>query len=114
MKTDYTEYEDKYDENNFWKWLERFAKVIGREFVFKILQIYYVLQRNDVPTKTKWLIMGALGYLISPIDVVPDSIPIIGWVDDVAAIGYVLSTVANYVDAHVNHQATVMLDKWFK
>ena len=41
----------------------------------------------------KVLIIGALGYLISPIDLIPDEIPVIGLMDDygvlVAALGKV-------------------------
>ncbi len=29
-----------------------------------------------------WIIAGSLIYLISPIDIAPDFIPIIGWIDD--------------------------------
>lgn len=34
-----------------------------------------------------WLIIGSLVYLFSPIDIAPDFIPIVGWIDD----GIVLS-----------------------
>lgn len=53
-------------------------------------------------TGQKALIMGALAYLVSPIDVVPDCIPVVGWLDDVAAIGIVLSQVSKYVDSGIN------------
>lgn len=34
-------------------------------------------------TKYRWvLVLGTLIYLISPIDIAPDFLPIIGWVDD--------------------------------
>ncbi|MEA5497585.1 YkvA family protein [Limnoraphis robusta] len=34
-------------------------------------------------TKYRWvLILGTLLYLLSPIDIAPDFIPIIGWIDD--------------------------------
>ena len=37
--------------------------------------------------KEKWIVLIlvlALLYIISPVDVVPDPIPVVGWVDDVA------------------------------
>lgn len=40
--------------------------------------------------KDKAIIIGALGYLISPLDVIPDAIPIAGLGDDVAVLLYVL------------------------
>lgn len=34
-------------------------------------------------------ILLAIIYILSPIDLLPDIIPIIGWVDDLAALGFV-------------------------
>lgn len=36
--------------------------------------------------------LGVL-YCLSPIDVIPDVIPIIGWIDDIGVIAYVIKTV---------------------
>ncbi len=41
---------------------------------------YKSMLRN---TKYRWvLVLGTLIYLVSPIDISPDFLPIIGWVDD--------------------------------
>ena len=42
------------------------------------------------------LIVGALLYLISPIDAIPDMIPVVGWLDDIG--------VATAVLAYLNHK----------
>lgn len=34
-------------------------------------------------------VLLALLYVVWPIDLVPDLIPIIGWIDDLVALGYV-------------------------
>lgn len=49
--------------------------------------------RNDCPPAWKALIIGALLYLVLPVDIVPDFIPGAGLVDDVFAIGYVFASV---------------------
>lgn len=36
------------------------------------------------------MIIGALGYMISPLDVIPDAIPIVGLTDDLTVLIYVL------------------------
>ena len=45
---------------------------------------FYDWYRNTLRnTKYRWLIvLGTLLYLISPLDIAPDFIPIIGWIDD--------------------------------
>lgn len=45
--------------------------------------------------KYRWfLIGGTLLYLVSPIDIAPDFIPLIGWVDDVAIAGLLVAEVS--------------------
>ncbi len=44
-------------------------------------------------SKDKAMIIGALGYLISPLDVIPDAIPIAGLSDDLAVLIFVLHKV---------------------
>jgi uncharacterized membrane protein YkvA (DUF1232 family) len=41
---------------------------------------YKSIIRN--PKYRWWIIAGSLVYLVSPIDISPDFIPIIGWIDD--------------------------------
>ena len=43
-------------------------------------KVYRALLRHPI---ARWVvILGSLVYLISPVDISPDVVPIIGWVDD--------------------------------
>lgn len=46
---------------------------------------------RDVPTSTMLSIVAALIYALSPIDLIPDVIPVIGYLDDAAVIYFVIS-----------------------
>ena len=50
--------------------------------VYAALILYYTLQSDTVSLKDKTMIVAALGYLISPLDVIPRAIPIAGLGDD--------------------------------
>ena len=63
--------------------------------------------------KDKAIIIGALGYLISPLDVMPDAIPIAGLSDDLAVLIYVLRKVWGEVSEDVKAKAHAKLSKWF-
>lgn len=39
-----------------------------------------------VPIWTKLIIPAAIAYMASPIDILPDIVPLLGWLDDIAAI----------------------------
>ncbi|NEQ95809.1 MAG: DUF1232 domain-containing protein [Cyanothece sp. SIO2G6] len=48
------------------------------------VQAFYTWYRNTLRhTKYRWvIILGTIVYLFSPIDIAPDFIPIVGWLDD--------------------------------
>lgn len=52
----------------------------------EISAIYYAYQNPSTGIVTKIVIVIALGYALSPIDLIPDFIPIIGYLDDLIII----------------------------
>ena len=63
--------------------------------------MYYTLQKPATPVWAKTMIIGALGYFISPIDLIPDFIPIAGYTDDLTALVAAIVAVAMYIDEDV-------------
>jgi len=51
-----------------------------------------------LPRPAKIALVAAAVYLVSPIDLVPDFIPFIGYLDDILLAAIVLDGVLNYVD----------------
>jgi uncharacterized membrane protein YkvA (DUF1232 family) len=51
-----------------------------------------------LPRPAKLALLAAALYLASPIDLIPDFIPILGYVDDLLVAAVVLDGVMNYVD----------------
>ncbi len=54
-----------------------------------------------VPTAEKALFLGAIVYVISPIDLIPDVLPFIGQVDDLYVVALCLLRLINRTDASV-------------
>jgi len=48
-----------------------------------------------------WLILGTLAYLLSPIDIAPDFLPIIGQLDDVAVLTLLVSEVTQLLTERI-------------
>ena len=63
--------------------------------------------------KDKAIIIGALGYLISPLDIIPDAIPIAGLGDDLTVLIYVLKKIWVDVSEDVKKKAHDRLSQWF-
>ena len=109
----FMKYKDDYTSEGFIDKISRIAKRAGAKLVYVALILYYTLQSNDVPVKDKAIIIGALGYLISPLDIVPDAIPIAGLGDDLAVLLYVVKKVWGDVPDSVREKAHAKLSKWF-
>lgn len=56
------------------------------------------LENPATPVHTKALIIGAIGYIILPLDLIPDITPVIGYADDLASVAGVVAAIAAYSD----------------
>ncbi len=110
---DFLKYKDKYSDKGFVEKIARIAKRSGAKLVYAALILYYTLQSDKVPMKDKAIIIGALGYLISPLDVVPDAIPIAGLGDDLAVLMYVIHRIWDNVGDDIKSKAHSKLSQWF-
>lgn len=110
---DFMQYKDKFSAQGFVEKISRIAKRAGAKLVYAALILYYTLESDEVTLKDKALIIGALGYLISPLDVVPDAIPIAGLSDDLGVLVYVLNKVWGDVSEDVKAKAKAKLSQWF-
>ena len=110
---DFMSYSNKFTNSDFVEKISRIAKRAGSKLVYTALVLYYTLQSDKISVKDKAIIVGALGYLISPVDVVPDAIPIVGLGDDLAVLAYVLNKVWGKVSDDVKEKAQQKLNKWF-
>lgn len=110
---DFMSYKDDFTKSGFIEKISRIAKRAGAKLVYAALILYYTLESDKVPLKDKAVIIGALGYLISPLDLVPDAIPIAGLGDDLAVLIYVIDKVWGEVSEEVKAKARGRLATWF-
>jgi len=72
------------------------------------LQLAYKMLRDphfQIDKQTKMVLIIALLYIISPIDLIPDAIPLLGMIDDVLVAGYALRQAAAELERY-RHTAT--------
>ena len=106
-------YEQHYNDSSFLDKVTKYGKLIGINALYKAVQLWFVLQKPDVPASTKAVIMGALGYLIAPLDFLPDLMPVLGYTDDFVAITFALIKVQGYIDEEVERKSKKLLAKIF-
>lgn len=57
-----------------------------RQLKSDLSALYLAYKRKDVPIAAKFFILLAIVYALSPIDLIPDFIPVIGYLDDLLII----------------------------
>ena len=114
MRSDpFKKYKKEYSEKNLWEKLKKYARVAGQKTVYSALLMFYAFRRKETPGWAKNVILGAIGYFLSPFDGVPDLTPFLGYTDDLGVLSFGLVTIASYIDADVKKNARERLEKWF-
>ncbi len=82
---------------------KKLEKVLKYAFIIPdlIVLLYRLLKDERVSTKTKASIVGVIGYLALPFDIIPDSIPIIGQIDDIVIILPVIKKIFEELDKEI-------------
>jgi uncharacterized membrane protein YkvA (DUF1232 family) len=65
-----------------------------------LAQLRRYLRDAAVPGWRKFVVAGALAYVLLPIDLVPDLVPLLGWLDDLGALAAAVTFLARDVTAH--------------
>ena len=102
---DIEKYRDRYSEEGLWEKIRKNIAKIGVKVIYQALLLFYVAQSPNCPAKIKAGIIGALGYLISPLDLIPDFMPGIGFADDAAAIAAAVALAQVYINDEIRAQA---------
>jgi uncharacterized membrane protein YkvA (DUF1232 family) len=106
-------YSNEYSEEKFLVKVKRYALKAGSEVIEKALCMYEALRDDDTPGWAKTIIIAALGYFISPIDVIPDVAPVVGFTDDLGVLAAAFTSVAVCIkDEHVEKAKATMV-RWF-
>lgn len=82
---------------------------------FSIQSLYnWYRQTMRNPKYRWWLILGSVLYLFSPIDIAPDFIPVIGWIDDGVILTLLVSEISQLLSARLkarNEETAVATDE---
>ncbi len=63
-----------------------YAKSYAKKIKRELPVLYLAMKHKDTPWYAKLLALITVGYALSPIDLIPDFIPILGYLDDLVLI----------------------------
>tara|TARA_B100000700_G_C14903010_1_gene788297 strand:- start:594 stop:1007 length:414 start_codon:yes stop_codon:yes gene_type:complete len=85
----------------------------GRTLAKPAIEAFELMMDISTPYQVRFSLFTALTYLIMPMDLIPDFIPVAGFSDDLVAITAVISLWSNYMTNEIKTRARIKLDKWF-
>ena len=102
-----------FNTEKLWSWINRYTGTLGQKLVYSILLLYFAYNRSDTPAWAKNIIIGAIGYFLSPIDSIPDLTPFLGLTDDIGVLSFGLVSIACYINDEVREKALIKLHAFF-
>ena len=106
------QYKKEYSESRFWDKLKESVSKAGKSVFAKVLMLYYA--QDDMSVGEKALVLGALGYFILPVDLIPDFYPVVGFTDDLAALTYVFASVSSHIGPEAKDKAREKMKELYK
>lgn len=91
-------YKKNYSKRTFWEKIKKIGKKAGIKVIAYAVALYCLLLDKNVPIEDKGMIIGCLGYFISPLDFIPDMLVGVGYTDDIGAMYYIIKKLKNYID----------------
>jgi uncharacterized membrane protein YkvA (DUF1232 family) len=96
------------------KWAER-----ARKLKTELFALYLAARHPGTPWYAKLVVAGFVAYAITPVDFVPDAIPILGLVDDLIFVPIAIALAVRFVPDQVlaecrmtAHQRLASMPKW--
>ena len=80
--------------------LEQF-KALAKRFKHELRVYQLVLKDRRTPSLAKWLLGIAVAYAVSPVDLIPDVIPVLGHLDDLVILPLLVITAVKLIPPSV-------------
>ncbi len=87
-------------EKSFEKYPRFSEKVSNIPVLVQMVKSYVSVEYREIPVRSIIAIVSALVYWVSPIDLIPDPIPVLGFVDDVKVISICIELVDKDIVAY--------------
>ena len=105
-------YANRYSPSAFIEKVRENSRQMGATLTYKAYLLFYMMTDKNTPAGSKAVIAGALAYLVLPMDLIPDFLPV-GYAEDFAAVLTALKTVRGCISPTVEAKARAMTEEIF-
>ena len=92
-------------------WTQLKREAAGIPFVEDALTAHYCAFDRNTPLYVKLALVGAVAYFLVPDDLIPDSIPVLGYADDAAVLAGAMKLFATHIKPEHRQAAKLMLER---
>jgi uncharacterized membrane protein YkvA (DUF1232 family) len=92
----------------WWRRLKHIAGLMKRQ----VLLLYFACKDKRTPWYTRLLAVSVAAYAFSPVDLIPDFIPVLGYVDELILLPLAVSLVMKLIPARVLEDARRKTETW--
>ena len=82
-----------------------------RWFRREVLVLFFAVGDRRTPVRVKLLVAFALFYLVDPIDLIPDMIPLVGYLDDLIIVPLVLHLAFRWLPPVVREECLIKAER---
>lgn len=93
--------------------LRQLLRRAGRLLARPAIECLELLLDGDTPYQVRLTVMAALTYLLLPLDLIPDFLPVVGFSDDLVALTALLGLCSSHLTPEIRLRAQRKLDRWF-
>jgi uncharacterized membrane protein YkvA (DUF1232 family) len=80
----------------------------------ELLVLYFALRDRRTPVTPKFITLIAVLYLLSPIDIIPDFIPVVGYLDDLVIVPLLFSLAIRLLPVAVREESMLQASRQHK
>jgi uncharacterized membrane protein YkvA (DUF1232 family) len=73
----------------------------ARELKVELIALALAARHPDTPWYAKLIVAGCVAYAVTPVDLIPDAIPIVGFIDDLIFIPLAIGFAVRFIPAPV-------------
>lgn len=107
---DTSKYQDKAkDEQTVLRYIQQWGSKTGRELLTDVLWLWY--SKDSLPVGAIAIALGAIGYFVAPVDLIPDAIPVAGFLDDGAVIAGAIKALSGSLPQAARVRAEAQVEK---
>jgi uncharacterized membrane protein YkvA (DUF1232 family) len=93
--------------DGFWRQLRKF---VGRiPFAEDVVATYYCAFDSQTPLAARAVLLGAVAYFVTPLDMIPDFIPVLGFTDDATVLATAIAVAGANIRAWHRERARHVL-----